>query len=148
MSGVFCPIRIGGFSVERDVEPRDADAPPVVRIVLDRCKLEVETAVAFVLRGDERRLAVAQLRLLAELEPGEVHLDAVGQFSAVARRHAAADGSVTLERFDLALVEKPEIPLDHADAVADAIEWLVALGGYPPALSRLPHPNETKESSR
>ena len=137
MTEILYPIRAGDFSVERDRDPHDDGASPIVRVVLDRCELDVEKAVAFYLRGDERGLAVQQLRLLGELEPGEADLGALGQFAAVARRITADAGSVTLERFDdVALVEKLEIPLAHAARIAVAIAWLIDLGDRDPATIR------------
>ncbi|MEX2206779.1 MAG: hypothetical protein WEF50_11180 [Myxococcota bacterium] len=129
MSDSLLALRVGDFSIERDADPLDDAAPPIVRIVHDRCELRVDNATAFVLRGDERRVAVDQLRLLAWLRPGEVDLEAVGKFTAVARRLGASEGSVTFERFDdLARVETFAIQLADAEAIATAIERLIELG--------------------
>ena len=116
------PIRVGDYSVERDVDPLDAKAPPIVRLVFDRCELS-GWPPAFTLRGDEREITVRQLRVLAELAPGDVQLDGVGSFVAVARRTSGSDGHVALERCDESfLFERLTIPLADAERIAAAIE--------------------------
>ena len=116
------PIRVGDYSVERDVDPLDAKAPPIVRLVFDRCELS-GWPPAFTLRGDECEAAVRALRLVAELQPGDVQLDGVGSFVAVARRISGSDGHVAFERCDEGfLFERFTIPLADAARIAAAIE--------------------------